>query len=197
MNITVKLGAAEIAGTEFKDAQANKIIEGFFNVLSGSNESESSVTLEKNAVEYNGHEVKVEVAAKEAVKAAQDIKSKLVTPTRSKQLPLVGSTSTLTHKPFAVLSDSKESHETQTLRTDEEKGIRYTEDDTPLFRTHYWCPSCGLNSKRFIREESDYIKCHECDTKIEVEDAVPNNGVELKQDKHGAYFIARDYYHEV
>lgn len=178
MELKIKLANGKLEGKGLEGEQVNKVIEGFFSVLGAT--PATKIEVQKPIVTVQTTEPKKAV---EAVKKAVENAIK-PTESRPKVLPIVDSNKNMTHTPFEGLADK--------LRVNPkgEGDIRYTEDNTPLYRAHYWCPECGTNSKRYIRETSDYLKCHDCGTKIEVEESVP--GEPLKQDKHGAYYIARE-----
>lgn len=171
MEIKITLENASLEAAQLQGEQTNKVIEGFFNVLGAAPTKNDAPT--------------IKVVTSGSKQSAQQFAQQV-----SKKLPVVDSNKNMTHTPFADLADKLETPKNET-----QEDISVTPDGTKLYRSHYWCPECGTNSKRYIRETSDYLKCHECNTKIIVEEAVP--GEPLQQDKHGAYFIARDHFNDL
>lgn len=82
-----------------------------------------------------------------------------------------------------------------------QKGVREFEKDKKPFdpkeaewvQTEYICPACGMEGRRNTIKTNKYVKCYECNTKIKLERAVPENE-EKETDKAGNYFIANDFF---
>lgn len=77
----------------------------------------------------------------------------------------------------------------------ENKNIKLTEKGEKTYRVDYSCPVCEKKSKRFVVQNSTYVKCHNCETKIRIRSAVPGNLNRKntpKMDENGAYFIATE-----
>lgn len=112
-------------------------------------------------------------------------------PQVSKQVVLTGGNATMTQRPFegldALLERPPQKIGDHTVKWVGE-GIKENEKGEKLYRTHYWCP-CGYSGRRYLPTYNEYSNCHNCGTKLALETAVP--GEELKQDKDGAFFIAR------
>lgn len=105
---------------------------------------------------------------------------------RSKQLPLVSSTkdaetvwssnddvSVRKHTPTATPFTLTQNHVDTpgTIIGGLEvvaPGVRKSPEGPLTYRTQYKCPSCQHEGFRFARSTNDYVKCHECDTKITI-----------------------------
>lgn len=81
------------------------------------------------------------------------------------------------------------------------KGVREFEKDKKSFdpreaewvQTEFICPACGIEGRRNTIKTNKYVKCYECNTKIKLERAVPENE-EKETDKAGNYYIANDFF---
>lgn len=60
-------------------------------------------------------------------------------------------------------------------------------------QTEFICPACGIEGRRNTIKTNKYVKCYECNTKIKLERAVPENE-EKETDKAGNYYIANDFF---
>ncbi|MCR9040918.1 hypothetical protein QRX25_10575 [Bacillus sp. L381] len=141
------------------------------------------------------------VSATEATKrfrAAQQEES------RSRQLPLLGSGST----GFSIAERLQGSF----LQTEQETAVQETEEmcekqepehwktgvkkenGEKYYKTYYICPNCGDRSRRYVLSENEYVKCHECDTKIKKIDATAKGFPD--RDAFGNFFNAFDFYEE-
>ncbi|MGF9978707.1 hypothetical protein [Viridibacillus arvi] len=170
------------ATLQAQDAQSEHLtaaIEGFFKVLGTEVESKNQTIT--NII----HPIKEK--EKQAVQLTPTVKVPDKTETvqkSSRQLPLTGSTETLTHKPFEALGQ---------LQND----VRKSNEGHDLYRSHYDCPECGHSGTRYNRATNWFMKCHSCDTKIMQESAVLDSDPENPTaDNNGNYFIGRDYFEE-
>lgn len=98
----------------------------------------------------------------------------------------------------------EEEANTQTINLDGSKvgkGVRKFEKDEKPFdpreaewvQTEFICPACGMEGRRNTIKTNKYVKCYECNTKIKLERAVPENE-EKETDKAGNYYIANDFF---
>lgn len=98
----------------------------------------------------------------------------------------------------------EEETNTQTINLDGAevgKGVREFEKDKKPFdpreaewvQTEFICPACGIEGRRNTIKTNKYVKCYECNTKIKLERAVPENE-EKETDKAGNYYIANDFF---
>lgn len=193
MNIELKLNNSFLNITEGNDKHIEMAIEGFFGVCGHSFERLTNtqelplkefVATITEPVDQTSLVNGGDGAWHEGVAIPKnDIASK---PKHSRQLPLVGATKTLSHKPFEVLGEQQA----------KSSDIRETEEGYKLYKSHYFCPQCGNEGNRYNRESNRYMKCHDCGTKITQEAATFETdelGVPLP-DKGGNFFIGRDFY---
>lgn len=181
MKIEIKLNSTELKASQIEGEQANKIIEGFFKTLMPKEE-----IIERTTVAAPVKPVVKKEPIKQVAKAVEEPKS-VQQIARPKTLPMVESNKTMTHNPFEKLLNRDEF-----IAHVEQGDVRTGTDGKKLYKSEYHCPECGHSGKRFIREENTYLKCHNCSTKLLVEEAVP--GEFLAQDREGYFFIARDYF---
>ncbi|AMW98427.1 hypothetical protein [Rummeliibacillus stabekisii] len=183
MNIQLQLENASLNITEGNDNHIEMAIRGFFGVCGYS-------------VEQTDKKVEPQAIHKSEIKATdliETVATKVFIPggvnERTRQLPLIGSTKTLTQKPFETLSDAAGLPQT---------NIRETDNGLKLYKSHYMCPACGNEGTRYNRESNWYMKCHDCDTKIAQEAATFEKDINdiPVPDKDGNFFIGRDFYLE-
>lgn len=60
-------------------------------------------------------------------------------------------------------------------------------------QVEYICPTCGHEARWNVPKRNDFVKCKECQTKIALVRAVPEDS-EKETDKAGNYFIANDFF---
>lgn len=193
MNVEVTLSDATLKAHEVNSKQANKIIEGFFNSVTGGAKSNIKPVVPK---------VEKTVQEKSVVTTVKPMPPKNPTPlpkqtqgdSRPKALPVVDSNKNMTQQPFAglnvLLEQPPETIGAHTVKWVGD-GIKENEKGEKMYRTHYWCV-CRHSGKRYVPTYYKSCKCHECETHLAIENAVP--GEDLKQDKDGAFFIARELY---
>lgn len=108
---------------------------------------------------------------------------------RNRQLPLIGSEN---RSSFSIEDSLRTSLENTKLSPD---GVR-------LFRTYAKCPNCEtVHPGRYVNSDQKYLKCFECDDKIEIQPATKDTqifeGKEIpKLSVDGYYFSAKWQYIE-
>lgn len=200
MNVEVTLHDAKLIASSVSDKQANKIIEGFFKSISPKPKVTNAKTEAPKPVKTKDVVAESIVTTFEPLPFPLPFKKPTPLPKqpqgdgRPKALPVVDSNKNMTQQPFAGLSELLEKPpETIGAHTVKwvSEGIKENEKGEKLYRTHYWCV-CGYSGKRYVPTYYNSCKCHDCGTHLAIEDAVP--GEDLKQDKDGAFFIARELY---
>lgn len=181
MKIEISLLNNKISAEGVQGEQVNKVIDGFFNFLSGgatpAGNEQPVVKLEPSkAISKPISAVPTE--PQHVVKEEPKSES----PSVSKVLPKINNQRTLNTKigELVALTPS---------------NIRETDEGIKLYQTHYTC-DCGHTGKRFIRETNDYTKCHNCGEKLLIEPATLEDdadGIPMS-DIDGNFFIARELY---
>ncbi|MCY8609918.1 hypothetical protein MOD72_12095 [Bacillus haynesii] len=123
---------------------------------------------------------------------------------RPKQLPLVGSAHSnfpvaemIEQKLESIKSEREQDPASQEPQREEPEhwttGIK-NHDGINYYRTFYICQNCGESGKRYQREESKYVKCHHCSTKLKKVPAT-DEGFPTR-DAFGSFFKAVELYKE-
>jgi hypothetical protein len=75
-------------------------------------------------------------------------------------------------------------------------GIKYDDNEAPLYKVRYKCPECLNQSNKYIKPRTNKIKSHCCDKLMDVSPATthgdPKEGVnpELYRDSYGNFYVA-------
>lgn len=189
MKININLLNNTLVAEDVQAEQANKVIDGFFGLLSNRKDKNESfiAKIEPTSVFTESKMPEAprktyEVRTREGLKSAGD--NEKLQQKQSKLLPKIDDSRTLAVsigemiKPLITPSN-----------------IRVLEDGTKIYQTAYTC-DCGHEGKRFIPETNDYAKCHKCGEKLLVEAATlhaDKQGIP-EPDIDGNFFIAREIY---
>ncbi|MCY9198092.1 hypothetical protein MOE86_15545 [Bacillus atrophaeus] len=143
------------------------------------------------------------VTAAEATKRFRAIQQE---ESRSRQLPLLGSTpngfsigellqsSLLNKEQETAVQETEEKYETELEPEHWKTGIK-KENGEEYYKTYYRCPNCGHRSRRYVRLENEYVKCRECDTKIKKVEATVKGFPD--RDVFGNFFNAFELCEEI
>lgn len=198
MNISVLLLGNEMKMEGISNSHVNKIIDGFFNTLQSIHSS--SMPIKKNILEppINLEETKsttfktpISNSVGSAIQMKEEKPGVVVgshNPVRPRQLPKINSERSLNMSIADIISE-KDKH-IANAQYNEDYSIKYIENE-PHYRCSYHCEKCGHSGRRYVKKTYDFIRCHECNTKLTKELAVPGSQ-KLEKDSDSNYFIARE-----
>lgn len=195
MKIEINVQNAHLKAEEIHESHVTSIIEGFFGVLgvvkqveNNSNHCKKTNPLKNLGEAPVGYvpfqNINTSVTAVPTVAVKEEEKPQQI----SKVLPKINAERSLSAPIREVAKIS--------LASDSEApifGTKEFEDGQIKYQCKYWC-DCGHTGKRWVNDNAQHVRCHECNSKLIVEPATPEfrgDGLPV-QDSFNNFFIARE-----
>ncbi|HHT7152329.1 hypothetical protein BK718_16935 [Bacillus thuringiensis serovar andalousiensis] len=118
----------------------------------------------------------------------QESVTKMTTDKQTRKLPIVD----VNRSSFPVEEIAKITKKKETNPTHWKTGIKYDDGGKPRYRTRYECCMCGNRGNQYEYEGNKFTKCHKCNAKLKIVQAMENGFPE--RDTFGNFYVANDEY---
>ncbi|MGN4777493.1 hypothetical protein [Bacillus cereus group sp. MYBK217-2] len=113
---------------------------------------------------------------------------KMTTDKQTRKLPIVD----VNRSSFPVEEIAKITKKEETNPPHWKTGIKYDDEGKPRYRTRYECCMCGNRGNQYEYEGNKFTKCHKCNAKLKIVQAMENGFPE--RDAFGNFYVANDEY---